>query len=204
MSAVIKADVLSAPKPLSHAVPFAGNGRSVDESDSLYEIIDGRRLEKTISVLATEWTSKIHYFLCRYVLEARAGRATVESLFSLPGLNRERRPDVAYVSYSNWSADRPLPRSAAWPIAPDLAVEVVSPRNYSDDVVGKVSDYFASGAKQVWVVWPREPRLYLYADPDHIRSFNLNDTIDGGDLLPGFRLSMRELFDAVGTEEPAS
>jgi Uma2 family endonuclease len=66
-----------------------------------------------------------------------------------------------------------------------------------------VREYFEAGAKQAWVVWPRERKIYVYSSADEIRSLKVGDELVGGDLLPGFHLSISELFQAAGAEEPA-
>lgn len=180
------------------------NGLHIDDSDSLYEIIDGQRVEKVMSLFANRWAAIVYFYLQRYALESKNGTPCLETLFKLPGVNRERRPDVSYITSQSWPIDRPIPRGDAWQFAPDLAIEIVSPRNYSEDVIGKVNEYFQAGSKQVWVIWPRERKFYIYLSPDAIRCLKPTDHLEGGDLLPGFRLSMAELFEAVGTEEPAS
>ena len=83
------------------------------------------------------------------------GRVLTHMLFDLrPALNRRRRPDVSFVSSAKWPPNRRAPKTAAWAIVPELAVEIVSPTNPATEVIGKVQEYFVAGVKLVWVVYP--------------------------------------------------
>jgi Uma2 family endonuclease len=101
----------------------------LDDSEH-YEIIDGRRVElPPMSALATIVASNLNTAIDSFAKHHRLGRAVVECLIKLPPpVNRNRRPDVAFVSFQRWAADRPLPlEENAWEVVPDLAVEVISP-----------------------------------------------------------------------------
>jgi Uma2 family endonuclease len=194
----------SDPRVNGHSSIANGQGAELPDSESLYEIVDGKRVEKIMSVYAVKLTGMVHYFLQLYAFESKAGVSFVEMLFALPGLNRKRRPDVAFVTAGSWALDRPVPRIDGWAIAPDLAVEIVSPTNNDSEILTKVVEYFEAGVKQVWVIWPRHRKIHVYLGEDEIRSLKPGNELLGGDVLPGFRLSVSELFQAAGAEEPAS
>jgi Uma2 family endonuclease len=78
---------------------------------------------------------------------------------------------------------------------PNLAVEVVSPTNTADDVLGKLNDYFQAGVERVWVVYPSQRQIYVYASPTEPKVLTEDDDLTDEVLLPGFRLSLRTLFD---------
>lgn len=123
------------------------------------------------------------------------GRVVAEGLFELPTVGRQRRPDVAFVSYETWPRGRRIPQTEAWPVAPDLAVEVISPSNKEPDIFGKPDDYFAAGSRQVWMVLPRRERVYIYSSPTQVRILTRADELTGEPLLPGFRLPLSQLFE---------
>jgi Uma2 family endonuclease len=112
-----------------------------------------------------------------------------------PTVDRERRPDVAFVSFERWARDRRVPRTRAWAVAPDLAIEIVSPTNTADEIAEKLKDYFQVGVRNVWVVYPRQSKVYVYTSPTAIRVLALGDELDGGDVLPGFRLPLHKIFE---------
>jgi Uma2 family endonuclease len=82
------------------------------------------------------------------------GRAVSEMLFDLGAGLSQRRPDVAYVSYDRWARHRRVPRTQAWAVVPELTVEVISPSNTFEEILGKVHEYFQAGVQRVWVVPP--------------------------------------------------
>jgi Uma2 family endonuclease len=105
-------------------------------------------------------------------------------------------PDVAYV--------RPGPR---WDAAlagraldgpPDLAVEVVSPGDSRPEVRTKVQWYLAAGCPLVWVVDPQRRAAAVYRPGAAVRQLGEEDALDGEDVLPGFRLSLADLWSALG------
>ncbi len=130
------------------------------------------------------------------------GRAFVEMLFDLrPAVDRSRRPDVAFVSTERWPMTRRAPREAAWKLAPDLAVEIVSPSNEVSDLLRKVEEYFRAGVRAVWVIEPDVLKVYAYTSPTAVRIFAVGDELDGGEVVPGFRIALSDLF---GEEQPAA
>ena len=56
-------------------------------------------------------------------------------------------------------------------------------------------EYFAAGARQVWVVYPDDREVYVYSSPKQVQILQLGDELDGGDLLPGLRFPLAPLFE---------
>jgi Uma2 family endonuclease len=169
------------------------------EPDSLYEVIDGRIVEKMTGVYEIWLATVVFGELDPYVEATTLGRVVSEMIFDLrPGVNRERRPDVAFISFERWARDRRIPQARSWAVIPDLAVEIISLTNSADDVVEKLEEYFKVGVRQVWVVYPRQAKIYVYTSTTAVRVLALADEVDGGEVLPGFRLSVQGLFDRAG------
>jgi Uma2 family endonuclease len=104
-------------------------------------------------------------------------------------------PDVAYVSHERLAAVESFEKY--FPFAPDLAVEVLSPGNTHEEIGKKIDMYFAAGSKAVWVFNPKNPKrrfATIYSSPPEFRVLTEQDTLDGGDVLPGFRLELSKLF----------
>lgn len=80
-------------------------------------------------------------------------------------------------------------------LAPDLAVEVISPSSSAREISDKVLSYLDAGAALVWVVEPRRRILTAYSADRTARIYRVGDTIDGGDVLPGFSLPLADLFN---------
>jgi Uma2 family endonuclease len=81
-----------------------------------------------------------------------------------------------------------------WPGAPDLAVEVVSPNDRFDDVVEKVQEYLAAGARLVWVALPRSKSVMVYHSNGEIKILCESDELQGEDVLPGFVCQIKQIF----------
>lgn len=106
--------------------------------------------------------------------------------------DRVRAPDVAVVLY----ARRPRETIGAGYLegAPDLAVEVVSPWDTAGDVAEKVEDWLRGGARLVWVVYPHGPRLSAHRPDGSAQMIGPEDEVDGGEVLPEFRMRLRDLL----------
>ena len=127
----------------------------------------------------------------------RLGLAVSEVLFVLHAhRDLRRRPDVAFVSYVRWPT-AVIAREAAWSAIPDLAVEIVSPTNLAEEIDSKITDYFQAQVRQVWVVYPDSGRVYVYQSPTQVTVLERTDTLDGGEVLSGFRLPIEQLYEAV-------
>jgi len=172
------------------------------EPDGLYEVIDGRIVEKTMGAYEYWLAAVMHGRLDRYADENPIGRAVIEMIFDLrPHVDRERRPDVAFVSFERWARDRRIPRARSWAVVPELAVEIISLTNTADEVAEKLEEYYKAGVRLVWVVYPGQSKVYAYTSTTEVRVLAPGDVLDGGAVLSGLRLPLRELFEKAG--EPA-
>ncbi|MEP7199783.1 MAG: Uma2 family endonuclease [Chloroflexota bacterium] len=104
-----------------------------------------------------------------------------------------RAPDVAFVTAERVA--RQQRREGYFDGAPDLAVEVVSPNDTAEEVEDKVIDYLQAGTRLVWVVRPRAHTITVYRSLDHVRVLTMKDTLDGDDVLPGFAVAVKEIFE---------
>lgn len=99
----------------------------------------------------------------------------------LVGAN-ERLPDIAFVA-----ADR-IPEAgepeSMWTIAPDLAVEVVSPNDMLEKVTAKINNYFAAGVREVWLVSPEHQTITIYHSPTRATILTAEDELISEELLP--------------------
>jgi Uma2 family endonuclease len=108
-----------------------------------------------------------------------------------------RGPDLAFVRAER--ADRA--RVAGYPeLAPDLAVEIISPNDRRGEVLSKVGQWIDAGVSLVWVIDPRRADAQVHRADGSIAVIPTDGALDGEDVLPGFRLVLAELFQGV---EPA-
>ena len=168
--------------------------------DKLFEVVNGIRVEKTMGVLQLWLGSQIHGLLDQHCRENQLGRSVSEMMFDIPSRSNDRKPDVAFVSYSKWPRNRPVPSVNAWPVVPDFVVEVVSPSDAFFKVIDKVHEYFEAGVKLVWLIVSSVEQAYIFTAQDTVAIVNRDGELDGGDVVPGFRLSMGFLFPVSETE----
>ncbi len=128
-----------------------------------------------------------------FVWEHKLGVVGGEGGFVLPGTDGTLlAPDIVFVARAR------VPKRATWdrfqPIAPDLAVEVVSPGDTVSEVNGKTLAYLDAGVRAVWIVDPRR-RIVTVHTPDSLaRVLREGDELTGGDVLPEFAVVVAELF----------
>jgi len=101
-------------------------------------------------------------------------------------------PDVAFVSRER--VERAAVGKGYRAGAPDLAVEVVSPGDSFAEVEAKVARWLAAGCRMMMVVNPTRRAATVYRSREDITLLSENDVIDGGDVVPGWKLPLRELF----------
>lgn len=103
-----------------------------------------------------------------------------------------RGPDVAFMRADRVPPDDEL--DGFGDLSPDLAVEVLSPRDRPGRVPAKVGDYPSAGVQLVWVVDPRARTVVVHIPGQSPRVHTVSDRLDGGDVLPGFSCSVGELL----------
>ena len=166
------------------------------DGDVLYEVIDGQIVEKALGTREIELAAILAQFLGVFARTNRLGKVVPEMLFRIdPAADLQRRPDVAFIANERWPWNRPAPDETPWNIVPDLAIEVVSPSNTFNEVMRKLRLYFRAGVRQVWLVIPEMSQIYIYDSPEQIRVLGRDKELDGGALLPGFRLAVATLFE---------
>lgn len=157
------------------------------------ELVDGTLVDRAIgfreSVVSAALLSEVVRVVSRDNLGAVTGaRGTMEIL---PGLVRS--PDVAFTSWSRMPGER-IPEEPVPRIVPDLVAEVLRRDNTGGEMERKVREFVAAGAKLIWVVDPLQRTVAEYNDPEHPRILNETQTLDGGDVLSGFALPVRDVF----------
>lgn len=184
------------------AEPLAVIAESEDR-EVFFEIIDGQRVElPPTGAYETVLASRLCTRLDGFGSAQQLGQAATETLFDLrPAVNRNRRPDVAFVPFERWARGRRIPRGNAWVIVPGLAIEVISPNDLAEEILTKVLEYFREGVRLAWVVYPGQGMIHVYESPRSARILGRDDDLDGGSVLPGFRLPLADLFEE---EEPES
>jgi Uma2 family endonuclease len=172
----------------------------METDQALYELVNGQRVEMPpMSVRAAMVASSLVAELNAFTKGKDVGQVFPEMLFRIPltdDSSRERRPDIAFVSYQSWPVESPQdPDANAWEVIPDLAVEVISPSERAEDQREKVLEYFRVGVRCVWVVFPKLRLIDVYESPTRVQILTETDTLRGDPVLPGFELTLANLFE---------
>ena len=164
--------------------------------DAQYEIVDGEIVEKPDVSMRAQWIA-LGFFrrIDEFIRANRLGWAGHELKFLLdPARPLSRQPDVSFVSYERWPAGKRWANEGDWPVVPDLAIEILSLHDRGGKTSKKVREYFRYGVKQVWLIQPETCEVSIYTAPKRVQILDEEDTLDGGDVLPGFRLAVADLF----------
>jgi Uma2 family endonuclease len=169
-----------------------------DREDRLYELVDGVLVEKTMgtqeSYLAVLIARLVGEFASRQQLGFVLGADGMARL--APGL--VRIPDVSFISWQR-VPNRRVPLTPMLDVAPDLAIEVLSPSNTVQEMDRKLRDYFAAGVRLVWYVDPVARTIQVFNAVDQVALLREDQTLTGDPVVPGFALPLRDLFAELET-----
>jgi Uma2 family endonuclease len=162
-----------------------------------YELIQGEL--KTMAPAGYEHgtlAALITSLLLMHVRAQKLGAVTAsETGFKLASNpDTVRAPDAAFISQKR--LDEVGPVQGYWPGAPDLAVEVVSPNDLYTEVSDKVAEWLEAGSGMVVVVNPRRQQVFVHAPDTDVKVLGVDDTLDGGEVVPGWQLPIKELFES--------
>jgi Uma2 family endonuclease len=158
----------------------------------LLELVEGTLVEKPVGQYESQLAMILGHYLLTYLDQNPIGIVVGADGGHRLGFRLVRMPDVSFLSQDRLDALKTRP--AVVPFAPDLAVEVISPGNTDDEMERKLQEYFDAGVKLVWYVYPQSQTVLVYRHPQQCRELTLDDTLEGGDVLPGFSLPIREWF----------
>ncbi len=160
-------------------------------ADRRLEYIGGEVIEVVSNQVSSALAYRIGLFIGMYLMQHPQVEGFVTGSDGGYVIAGERYiPDVAFVSKARQAAPSDRPYGL---IPPDLAVEVLSPTNDPDDMRIKVGNYLAVGTV-VWVVNPSKQLVQVFAPGQIVQKLDIDDTLNGGDVLPGFALALKDLF----------
>lgn len=164
-----------------------------ENHDRRFELINGEIVEvsptEEHATLAARISGEIYADLKQHPI----GRVGVEPRHKMPEDNHHALlPDVAFTSHER---ALPIVKRAAVPQLPDLAVEIKLPDDSYMGKRDKAAYYLANGARMVWLVYPEKQFIEVYPPAVDLHVLMSEDTINGGDVLPGFTLPVRDVFD---------
>jgi Uma2 family endonuclease len=167
-----------------------------ENADKRFELYQGTLIEVAMPQPIHVFIASLIYRLIANFLEGKdLGVAYADGcLFYLPNGDCWI-PNAAYVSFARQGGipDR-------YTLAPDLAVEVVSPTNNPREILHKVESYIECGTRIVWVVYPAEKIVDVWRPvaPGQLlkQKLTLSDHLDGGEVLPGLSIPVSAIFPA--------
>jgi Uma2 family endonuclease len=157
------------------------------------ELIDGILVEKEVATFQSRLAAVLIFFIELYLDDHPIGVALDGTGFLRLFPGRVRAPDVAYISWERIPGDE-FPRAPIGELAPELAVEILSPGNTKGELDQKLKDYFRAGARLVWYVDPEARTVRVFTSPKRSALLIEADTLDGGKVLPGFTLPIKKWF----------
>ena len=167
----------------------------------LCELVDGFLVEKAMGIqesfLAIALGAILHQFVHTRKLGLVAGADGMLKLAA--GL--VRIPDLSFISWARIPGGK-VPKEPILKLAPNLAVEILSKSNTLAEMKRKRREYFKAGVELVWIVDPEARTVAVYTSPKKPVMLTEADTLDGGGVLPGLKLSLRELFAELDQEAP--
>ena len=159
----------------------------------LFELVEGVLVEKTMgwreSLVAMEIVKLLAVFVDAHDLGAVTGPDGMMQIFP----KQIRISDATFISWQRVKGSG-YPDEAAPHLAPDLAVEVISRGNTTEEMQRKLHDYFEAGVRLVWYLDPRDRSALVYTSPAECNKLTAPAKLDGGEVLPGFVLDLDEFF----------
>ncbi len=131
--------------------------------------------------------------LTTYVEAHQLGEVSGESGWVLAtNPDTVRIPDAAFLVQRRVTAEAEVAGFQRG--APDLVLEVISPTDSYSEVAAKVDEWLAGGARMVVIIDPRKHIIRVHRSKTEAVTLHAADTLDGGDVVPGWRLPVHEIF----------
>jgi len=167
---------------------------SNDRKSSLTELIDGTLVEKALGHFEARLAFVIAHLIEIYNTTRNLGVVYADGCVTRLSPEQIRIPDVCFFRWTTFPNEK-LPTEQILDIAPDLAVEVISPTNTSAEMERKLTEYFQAGTRLVWYFYPKTESVRVFRSPKEYRDLNQEMVLEGGDVLPGFEITVKALFD---------
>ena len=172
---------------------------TVDEFDRLVESEDAdRRLEyiggEIVEGVSNSYSSlvagNLFFFIKLYLRDHGLWAYVTGEAGGYMVAGERYMPDVGVISKTRQTEE---PHDTWIPIPPDLAVEVLSPTDKPNVVSVKVVNYLSAGTT-VWIVDPENKVVKICVPGQRVKTVGLDSSLDGGDVLPGFTLAVKDIF----------
>lgn len=158
-----------------------------------HELIEGELVETmSAGFIHRIVAQRISRFIGNFADENNLGEITAAETGFILGEKTYRGADSAFIS--NEKLKQYGYPQGFFPVAPDIAIEVVSPNNTSEEMMEKVSLYLQNGSQMVWVIYPQTRVITVYRQNNIINLLRETDVLEGKNVLPNFKLPIAKLF----------
>ncbi len=183
---------MAIPKQKSYTVDeFEAFIARPENQDRLFELIDGEIVEKMPTERHGFIAVNVSTELRVEVKRTEKGRVVAEVRHRTANDDyNARQPDISYYM----DAERPIVDRGAVRQLPDLAVEIKSPDDSYRRMREKADYYLANGTKMVWLIYPEKRLVEVFTLGGDSQILDESDTLDCGDIIPGFKLAVRDIF----------
>jgi Uma2 family endonuclease len=163
------------------------------------ELIDGTLVEKHMGAAESYLSWLLGHLLGQYLDRNKRGIGlNRDALLRIsPGLIR--MPDLSFISWDKLPG-RKVPLKPIWDLYPDLAIEIISESNTPAEIRRKLDEYFKSGVRLAWVIDPRKRTARVHTSAQRSHLVREHQSLDGGDVLPGFSVRLADLFKHLEAE----
>jgi Uma2 family endonuclease len=167
--------------------------RLQETKEALCELVDGVLVEKAVGAYESTLAAIILGHLWVYLQTNKLGFMMGESGSVRTIVPQVRMPDACFVSWDHFP-NRAHPKTKVIPIAPDFAVEVLSVTNTKKEMERKLDEYFQSNSRLVWYIDPQSRTARSYTARHEFTEISGDQTLEGGAVLPGFKIKLSDLF----------
>jgi Uma2 family endonuclease len=170
--------------------------RTLERPESIpVELIDGVLVEKAVGAKESLLAAWLVQALWSFAEENDLGVVLGEGAPTRLRLGLVRLPDVSFVSWRRIPGDE-FPDDAISGLVPNLAVEVLSPSNTKREIELKLDEYFKAGVQTAWIIDPKSETARIYTSRSRFSEISPDGELVAGRILPGFRLTLRDVFAA--------
>ena len=179
----------------SHALMTADELFALPDANN-YELINGSLMEHEMGFESSQIALHLSVLMFLFNQAQRLGWVQGSECgfqLPLPGGHTVRKPDISFISFQRLPAGD---ISRGYPaVAPDLAVEVISPDDLAYEVESKINEYLRAGVRLIWIINPAGRSVHIYRQDGTFTRMLETEELDGEEVLPGFRCSITRLFE---------
>ncbi|MGI8981080.1 MAG: Uma2 family endonuclease [Pirellulaceae bacterium] len=173
-------------------VPSADLERLLEQVD--YELVDGKLRTRPMGAKSSWIGGRIYGFLFTFLAKHPIGHIFISDCgYTCFPKNTLRKPDVSFIRLGRLEGE--VIPSGWLQIAPDLAVEVLSPGDVADEMDEKVQQYLKAGVRLVWEVHPASKTVYVHREDGTTIAIKESSELSGEDVVPGFSVSLAKIFE---------